>query len=90
MEKTDGHEESSKTVLTIARSSKSKGASELNDKLVYERVIFKCKAGSERPTQSHGHRHLQHIKKIVQPKLVRNQWLHKVYSDFCHKNNNLL
>lgn len=52
------YEESSKTVLNILRSGKLKGSSELklNERLVYERVVFTCKAGPERPSKSDGHR----------------------------------
>lgn len=57
------YEESSKTVLTISKSSKLKGESILNDKIVYDRIIFGCKAGAEKPTQSHGHRKSSTYKK---------------------------
>lgn len=50
------YEQNSKTLLTIIKCDKLKGASDLNERLIYERITFVCKAGPERPTQSHGHR----------------------------------
>lgn len=50
------YEDNSKTLLVIDRSTKLKGFGELKDRLIYERVLLKCKAGKERPCQSHGHR----------------------------------
>lgn len=57
------YEESSKTVLTIRKCDKLKGTSELNDKIVYERVTLHCKAGHERPSQSRGFRESSTYKK---------------------------
>lgn len=57
------YEESTKTLLTIGKSDKLKGSSELNDKIVYAKVVFNCKAGAERPTQSDGHRKSSTYKK---------------------------
>lgn len=48
------YEDTTKTLLTIEGSEKLKGSSELNDRLVYAKVIFQCKAGTERPSQSKG------------------------------------
>lgn len=50
------YEETSKTILVIDNCCKLKGDSELAKKIVYERVLFKCKAGEERPTQCCGFR----------------------------------
>lgn len=50
------YEDHSKTVLTIHKSDKLKGSSDINNRLIYARVVFKCKAGPERPTESKGYR----------------------------------
>lgn len=57
------YEENSKTILSIRKSEKLKGSSELNDRLIYQRVFFQCKAGSERPATSRGHRKSSTYKK---------------------------
>lgn len=48
------YEESSKTLLVIGQCEKLKGASPLNDQLVYSRVTLNCKAGEERQSKSNG------------------------------------
>lgn len=62
------YEENSKTLLTVENSGKLKGTSELSDRLIYERVLFKCKAGPERPSESQGHRESSTYKKKLSRK----------------------
>lgn len=57
------YEQNSKSILSIAKSEKLKGSSVLNDRLVYVRVKFHCKAGPERPPKSNGIRKLSTYKK---------------------------
>lgn len=56
LEAKKAYEEDSKTILVTAKSGKLKGDGELVQKLVYERVVFQCKAGPERNSQSKGYR----------------------------------
>lgn len=50
------YEEASKSLLVIRQSNKIKGDNEIAQKFVYNSIIFECKAGSQRPTQSNGYR----------------------------------
>lgn len=47
------YEDSTKTLLVIGNCWKLKGASELNDRIVYERVVSECKAGTFAPPNNH-------------------------------------
>lgn len=57
------YEDHSKTLLSISKSAKLKGSSELNDRIIYERIHFQCKAGKERLNNSQGHRKSSTYKK---------------------------
>lgn len=48
------YENASNTVLVVGSSKLMIGYSELNRALKYERILFECKAGSEKPTRSTG------------------------------------
>jgi hypothetical protein len=57
------YEEQSKTILVVSECRKLKGPEDFSKKFVYDRVIFVCKAGFERPSQSKGYRTSSTLKK---------------------------
>lgn len=48
------YEVASNTLLTVNTSLFLLGESELNQKLKYSKIVYKCKAGDERPSKSQG------------------------------------
>lgn len=57
------YENASKTILVISQSNKLKGFGECVNNFVYDRVVFACKAGIERPSTSKGIRNSSTYKK---------------------------
>lgn len=64
------YEEASNTVLTISSSKPIVGDGELKTKFVYERLLYGCKAGTERPTSSKGLRASSTYKKGCPVKVI--------------------
>lgn len=56
LEAKKAYEEASKSVLVIRGSNKMKGNNDIAQKFCYDQIIFICKAGPQRSTQSKGHR----------------------------------
>lgn len=54
LEAKKSYEKATNSVLTIASSKPLIGESDLKTKLHYERIIYHCKAGRERPSVSNG------------------------------------
>lgn len=59
------YEIATNAILVVASSKKLLGDGELNRKLIYEKILFECKAGAERPTCSNGIRASSTYKKVA-------------------------
>lgn len=54
LKKKKEYETATKNLFVIGNSHKVKGDGQFQEKFVYDRLTFVCKAGKERPTESKG------------------------------------